>query len=180
MEYVAYVIYSITLVLLIFFNIYIYSALLSTRKGKYPPYVPTVGKRKRTAIEKLSKIMESSKKKLVFMDLGSGIGDVVIPMAIKFHKHEFIGVDWSRLLVWVARKRSVKLKNVKFLCGDMMQQDFSKVDVFYCFIIPQFEKVLSEKIVKEGKKGSFVITNGANFENMELIEEQNGINVYRL
>lgn len=171
MEYLVYTIYSITLILLIVFNIYIYNSLFSSKFGKYPPFVPTDRKRKILTIDKVSSILKASKKQLTFLDAGSGVGTILIPLAKKFPNHNFIGIEWNKIPYLVSKFRSTKLKNIKLINEDMLKQNFNDVDIIYCYIVKNFEKPLSDKILSEMKKGSIIIANGVKFDNMSIIDE---------
>lgn len=171
MEHLANIIYIITLILLIIFNIYIYYSLISTRFGKYPPYVPTSKKRKLIILAKISEELKFAKKTKRMFDAGSGIGDIIIPLAKKFPNHYFFGIEWSFFPYWISKIRSKKLKNAKFIHGNILSQSFNCADIIYCYIVSNFEKTLSDKLVKEINKDCLIITNGHNFSNMKLVDE---------
>ncbi|MDR1693733.1 MAG: class I SAM-dependent methyltransferase [Lactobacillaceae bacterium] len=171
MEYLAYTIYTITLILLIIFNVYIYYAIFSSKFGKYPPYVPTSVKRRKIVLAKISDCLKDSKKPLNVIDAGSGTGDMLIPLAKKFHSHKFIGIEWGYWVYLLSKLKSKNLNNIEFIHSDIFKQNFNNADIIYCYIVKAFEEPLSKKIIKEAKKSCLIITNGALFKNMELVEE---------
>ncbi|MDD4556026.1 MAG: class I SAM-dependent methyltransferase [Alphaproteobacteria bacterium] len=188
MEFIIYSIYTITLILLILFNIYIYHALFSSKFGKYPPFAPTIGKRKKIILDKISEILKKSEKQITFLDAGSGTGTIIIPLAKKFPQHKFVGIEWTFYPYFISKLKSGNLKNIELIHGDMFKSNFKEVDILYCFIVENFKKPLSEKILSEMKKDSIVIANGSHFETMEIVEEvkfdkewlSNSIYFYRL
>ncbi|MFV0625946.1 MAG: hypothetical protein ACK5N8_01170 [Alphaproteobacteria bacterium] len=123
-------IYSITLILLIVFNIYIYHALFSTKFGKYPPFVPTDSLRKKIVVEEVSKILENSKDKKFFLDAGSGIGTILIPLTKRFPQHDFVGIEWGKIMSYISKIRSKNLKNIKIINDDMLKKNFENMILF--------------------------------------------------
>lgn len=171
MEHLADIIYIITLILLIIFNIYIYHAIFSSKFGKYPPYVPTDNKRRKIVIDKISQYLENEKTEKIIYDAGSGTGDILIPLAKKFPEHKFIGIEWSLFPYLVAKIKSRKLKNIELIKGDIFKQNFNDADIIYCYAVAQFEKMLSEKLIKEINQNCLVVTNGHLLPDMKIIED---------
>ena len=76
----------------------------------------------------------SSKKKLKILDLCTGSGCIVLSLAKKFPKHDFIGVDQSGLAIKTAKKNKklLNINNVNFLKKDMFKLSMDKVDLLLC------------------------------------------------
>ena len=82
------------------------------------------------AVEFLSK----SKDNLKIIDFCTGSGCILLSIAKKFPKHEYIGLDKSKLAIKTAEKnrKSIGLKNVKFFNQDIFKYNQSKADLLLC------------------------------------------------
>ena len=65
----------------LFYVIYSIYSLLKGRFGKFAPYVPSVGKSKSTMLDIARKHLLEADKSLTVIDLGSGTGSLLIPLA---------------------------------------------------------------------------------------------------
>lgn len=160
----AYILFVIFLFcLLIFFILYLLAALVSASSSI--PYVGTRFKR----IEKVIKRIQP-KKGHIFIDLGSGDGRIVYMAAQKF-KLKAIGVEFNPMLTffcrWYAHFKHIP---ASFKTEDILKTDISKADIIYCFLLPKMLVPLTQKLKKEAKKGTIVISHG--FEIKALKELQ--------
>ena len=82
------------------------------------------------AVEYLSK----SKDSLKIIDFCTGSGCILLSIAKKFPKHEYIGLDKSELAIKTAEKnrKSLGLKNVQFFNQDIFEYNQSKADLLLC------------------------------------------------
>ena len=82
------------------------------------------------AVEFLSK----SKDSLKIIDFCTGSGCILLSIAKKFPKHEYIGLDKSELAIKTAEKnrKSIGLKNVQFFNQDIFKYNQSKADLLLC------------------------------------------------
>ena len=82
------------------------------------------------AVEFLSK----SKDNLKIIDFCTGSGCILLSIAKKFPKHEYIGLDKSELAIKTAEKnrKSLGLKNVQFFNQDIFEYNQSKADLLLC------------------------------------------------
>ena len=82
------------------------------------------------AVEFLSK----SKDNLKIIDFCTGSGCILLSIAKKFPKHEYIGLDKSELAIKTAEKnrKSLGLKNVQFFNQDIFKYNQSKADLLLC------------------------------------------------
>lgn len=98
------------------------------------------------------------KKGEIFYDLGCGKGDVLIEAvklgakAIGFEISPFY-YFWAKLRTWSKPNINIKYQNINNI-------DFSKVDVVYCYLLPEFLEKLSFKFKKELKPGTRLISIG--------------------
>ena len=82
------------------------------------------------AVEFLSK----SKDNLKIIDFCTGSGCILLSIAKKFQKHEYIGLDKSELAIKTAEKnrKSLGLKNIQFFNQDIFKYNQSKADLLLC------------------------------------------------
>jgi protein-L-isoaspartate O-methyltransferase len=114
-------------------------------------------------------------------DLGSGDGRIVIAMALR--GAEVIGFELNPILAYYSRW---KIKNLgltskaKIVIGDFWNADLSQFDVVTLFGIDYIMEKLGEKLQKEMKNGSTVISNAFEFKAWKKEKSESGINVYRI
>ena len=82
------------------------------------------------AVEFLSK----SKDNLKIIDFCTGSGCILLSIAKKFPKHEYIGLDKSELAIKTAEKnrKLLGLKNIQFFNQDIFKYNQSKADLLLC------------------------------------------------
>lgn len=131
---------------------------LSWFAGSDAPYVPT----KAETIKKILKIAGVKKGKK-FYELGSGDGRVVIEAAKL--KAQAVGIEQSYLRVFLSKYKAVNLKNAKFYHGNIFSKNYSDADIVYIYLLLKGVKKLENKLKKELKKGSVIITQTYHFSN---------------
>lgn len=139
---------------------------LSWFAGSDAPYVPT----KMEAIRKILKLAGVKKGKK-FYELGSGDGRVVIEAA-KLGAHA-IGLEQSWLRILYSRFMSSKYINAKFYHGNIFSKNYSDADIVYIYLLLKGVVKLEEKLKKELKKGSLVITQTYHFSNWKPFKKIN-------
>lgn len=122
------------------------------------PAVPSHGKVKNAIIEEASSILKNCNNQTV-MDLGSGWGTLLLPLAKHFPKHKFIGIERGFLPFYISSWRARKLKNLIFLRQDFFLTDISKADIIFVFLLNSTMAKLTAKIKQEMKPNSYVIAN---------------------
>lgn len=122
---------------------------------KYPPYVPSLGKVKRTLLDETKKILCDAKKKLIVADLGCGDGCLLARLARQFPQHRFVGYEFNPLPYHLAKLRLKKYKNVQIIQANLMTQDLSHIDVAVCYWSSGVE--FSDKLKKSLKKSAVVV-----------------------
>ena len=75
-----------------------------------------------------------SKDNLKIIDFCTGSGCILLSIAKKFPKHEYIGLDKSELAIKTAEKnrKSLGLKNIQFFNQDIFKYNQSKADLLLC------------------------------------------------
>jgi len=118
-------------------------------------------------IKIIEEFADAGRNDLIY-DLGSGDGRVLEPFAKKGIK--CVGIDHSRLLNKIARRRLKKYKNVRIIQGDIFNQDLSKSTVIIAYLSRYVTKKLQKKIKKECKKGTKIILVSYKFDNWKSVK----------
>ena len=124
--------------------------------GKYGPFVSSYGKIKEDMIEEARAILKKSKHKMKVTDLGCGSGALLLPLAKEFPEHEFIGYEWDIVPLTMGKIKAAGLKNITFIKGDYMKQDYRDMDLIMCYILKVTGEPLG-KILAENIKESCVV-----------------------
>ena len=122
------------------------------------PAVPSHGKVKNAIIEEAANLLKDKNNQQV-MDLGSGWGTLLLPLAKRFPQHQFIGIELGFLPFWISVWRARKLKNLSFLRQNFFTSNISKADIIFVFLLNSTMAKLSAKIQNEMKANSVVIAN---------------------
>ncbi len=131
---------------------------LSWFAGSDAPFVPS----KLAAIRKILKIAGIKKGKK-FYELGSGDGRVVMEAAKM--GAEGVGIEQSWIRVLYSRRKAKNLDNAKFLHGNIFSRNYKDADLVFVYLLPVGVKKLENKLKKDLKKGSLVITQTYHFQN---------------
>ena len=96
-----------------------------------------------------------------FIDLGSGWGTLVIPLAQKYPGRQVIGYELSFLpwCVSVVRKYCLGLHNLTLYRRDFKSANLDGASVLFCYLHPGGMLSLQEKLEKEGAPGMVIISN---------------------
>lgn len=119
---------------------------------------------------------------ITLMDLGSGDGRIVFFIA-KHTSAKAIGVELNPLLYMYAMMKrffSKQKSQILFLKKDLWSVDLSEVDVLTLFFIKQKMPALEEKIKKEMRPGSQVISYLFSFEGWQPEKKHGSIFLYRV
>jgi hypothetical protein len=93
------------------------------------------------------------------IDIGSGLGGLVLNLAARRPKSEFIGIELAPLpwaVSWLMAK--VKRSHGQFMLGDYMHHDFSKYDVVFAYLSPAAMSALWEKSRQEMRPGTLLMS----------------------
>ncbi len=107
------------------------------------------------------------KRSDVFCDLGSGDGRIVMAAALTGARA--IGIEKDKIRAWYSNfwLRLLNIKNAKIINKDIFSVDLSLTSVVCVFLTLEGNKKLENKLKRELKKGSRVISLGFPFKNWE-------------
>lgn len=147
---------------------------LSWFAGSDAPYIPT----KMDQIRKILKLA-GVKKGRRFYELGSGDGRVVFTAAKL--RADCFGIEQSWLRVLYSRYKAwgLGLKKAKFSHGNIFSRNYEDADVIYIYLLQKAVNRLEEKLKRELKKGSVVITQTYHFLNWKPVKKVENFWLYR-
>ena len=152
------------------FGIVMIYFMLSSRFMYDAPPIPSSGKVKNAMIADVAEVL-SKRENQVIMDLGSGWGTLLIPLAKKFPNHQFIGIEHNFLPYLISKFRARKLKNILFYRQDLLDTDVSRVDILLVFLLPRMMNKVSVKFQAEAKAGALVYVNRFQMLDMKAEKE---------
>lgn len=129
--------------------------LISSCFMRYPPPIPSVGSLKMRILANICSYLRG-KEGLTIMDLGSGWGTLLLPLAKRFPQHRFIGVERSFLPYIVSALRGHNLPNLHFEHSDIFQTDFKRGDIIFCFLMQKLMNDLTPVLRENIKPGTYV------------------------
>jgi predicted RNA methylase len=116
----------------------------------------------------------------VVYDLGCGDGRVIVTAARRFGARA-VGIEidplrylWSQMLVTLLGLRD----RVQVVYGDFFAQDLSEADVVTCYLMQNTNERLVEKLRRELRPGSRVVSNTFTFPGLRLVRRDNQADVY--
>ena len=148
--------------------------LMSLKRGAI--FVPT-GRR---AVRDLIDLLEVKPEDRA-VDLGSGDGRIVIALARA--GAEAHGFEHNPLLVWWSRQRIRKAglsKRAFIHRANFWDTDFSSFTVFTVFGVDYIMKPLEEKIKKEARTGTRVVSYTFRFPVLKPSARRNGVYLYKI
>ena len=107
----------------------------------------------------------------VVMDLGSGWGSLLLPLAKQFPEHTFIGIEYGRIPYIVSCFRARNLKNLQFIRQDFFASDISEADVIFLFLLTSTMAKLSQKCIKEAKHNAVAYANRFPIQGKEPLQK---------
>lgn len=147
---------------------------LSWFAGSDAPFIPT-------KMENIRKILRMAgvKKGKKFYELGSGDGRVVIAAA-RLGAESF-GIEQSLIRVLYSKYRAWKLnlKNAHFTYGNLFSKTYHDADIVYIFLLKRAVAKLENKLRKELKRGTLVITQTYHFPNWKPYKKIGDFQVYK-
>ena len=139
------------------------------------PFVPAMKKN----VKKMIKEANIQSDETV-MDLGSGDGRIV-RMAAPYAK-ESIGIEINPVLYYLSRFLHLfnRKKNITYLRKNLWKVSLAEVDVLFLFFISTKMPKLKEKIMKEMKPGSRVVSHTFSFPDWKPEKKHGIVSVYRV
>lgn len=95
------------------------------------------------------------------IDMGSGWGNFVIPIAKKYPQRQIVGYELSYLpwLTSTLLKKLLGLKNLTLYRQNFYKADLSKASVLVCYLFPEAMDKISKKLRLDQASVNFVISN---------------------
>jgi len=161
-----------TLLMLVIFCVGIITIYFAFNSGfmRNAPPVPSSGKVKRAMLKNVAQLLEKRKNQTV-MDLGSGWGTLLLPLAQQFPQHKFIGIEYGWVPYLVSKFRARKMRNIEFYRQNFFNADISKADIIFLFLLSHLMKKISTKCQTEAKKSILLYVNRFPIPDMEPKKE---------
>lgn len=142
------------------------------------PWVPTP----LTTVHRMLTMADVRPGELVY-DLGSGDGRILVVAALDF-KARAVGIEIDPFLHLLSKALITLLGlygQVQLVHGDIFAQDLSKADVVTCYLLPSINEKLAEKLARELRPGTRVVSNTFIFPGLPITKREGGnIYVYRI
>ena len=120
--------------------------------------------------------MAEIKRNDVLYDLGSGDGRVLVAAA-KQYAATAVGIEKSWILVWLSKRRIARngLKDkVQVVNADFFNQDLSEATVVTAYLSQEINKRLEEKLRRELKEGTRILSADHTFNFTEKAKMKTG------
>jgi tRNA G46 methylase TrmB len=119
------------------------------------PFIPITQK----ILPRICELLELKSGNTVY-DLGCGDGRFLIFAAQKYPETGFVGIESNFIAFWLASFNSRNLTNVNFF-----KCDLSPADAIYAYLFPKVMNPLLDKLQKELRPGSKMVSCDFYFEN---------------
>ena len=153
--------------------IVLFSLIWTTPRGA--PWVPTP----MSLVHDMLDLAQTKPDEIVY-DLGCGDGRVLVTAALRYHARA-IGIEldplrwmWCQVLITVLGLRG----KVKVRLGDLFQADISQADVVTCYLLPDTNKQLQDKLLQELKPGARVVSNTFIFPGIKEVGQKGKARLY--
>lgn len=93
-----------------------------------------------------------------FIDLGCGVGGLLLDLAKRFPQARIEGIESAPLPWLIARLRSIGRYNVEVRFADLWHQDLASYDLVFCFLSPQPMLALWLKARAEMQPGALFVS----------------------
>lgn len=163
------------LISVVFFLIMVFLMSLVWTNAKGAPWVPT----SRQVIRRMLEMADLRPGELLF-DLGCGDGRVLITAARSFGARAVgVEVDLSRYLwsVFAVTFRGL-WSRVKVIRGDLFSVNLAEADVIFTFLLQDTNERLKEKLRRELRPGTRIISNIFTFSGFPLVAADEELHLY--
>jgi SAM-dependent methyltransferase len=163
------------LISVVFFLIMVFLMSLVWTNAKGAPWVPT----SRQVIRRMLEMADLRPGELLF-DLGCGDGRVLITAARGFGARAVgVEVDLSRYLwsVFAVTFRGL-WSRVKVIRGDLFSVNLAEADVIFTFLLQDTNERLKEKLRRELRPGTRIISNIFTFSGFPLVAADEELHLY--
>ena len=120
------------------------------------PWVPS----SLSTVRQMLDLAEVKPDELVY-DLGCGDGRIIVTAALRYQA-QAVGIEldpfrwlWCQFIITVLGLRN----QIRIQFGDLFKQDLSEADVVVCYLLPETNKKLQDKLLRELKPGTRVVSN---------------------
>lgn len=152
-------IYGLLIAALIWILVIMVKLCINKEYRECPPLVPSFGNEKKILLEQVGIQLEQATIPLKVLDPGCGTGTLVVELAKRFPKHQFIGIEWSPVIAKIAAFNARKLPNVKIISQDMFSYSFKDFDVVACFLMQPLMQRFGHKLTQDCKPGTMIYSN---------------------
>ncbi|MFX0006397.1 MAG: SAM-dependent methyltransferase [Promethearchaeota archaeon] len=165
---------NIIALIIIFIFLYFFWTML-----KGAPWIPTQMKK---VLQMLS-LAEIQSEEILY-DLGCGDGRFIIKAARRFGA-KAVGIElnlflylWCQLAITILGLR----RKVKIQYGNFFKHDLSDADVVICYLLPETNDKLEDKLLRELKPTARIISNSFVFNKLRIVNEDvhKGIFIYKV
>lgn len=149
------------------------SATWTIRYGA--PWAPTP----MSLVHDMLDLAEVQPDELIY-DLGCGDGRILVA-AVRKYGARAVGIEldplrwlWCQFLITLLGLRD----RIEIRFGNLFKQDLSRADVIACYLLPDANKKLQEKLLHELKPGTRVVSNTFLFPSMQEAAKQGKARLY--
>ena len=129
------------------------------------PFVPTP----KRDLQKLVEILELSDKEVIY-DLGSGDGSVLLWFGKNFKTKSLIGYELILFTYLISRIRVILGNSkAKFFHKNFFNYSLTDATLIYVYLYPMLMRSVGEKINRDCKAGTKVVSRDFKFPNLQLI-----------
>ncbi|MBN1175503.1 MAG: class I SAM-dependent methyltransferase [Bacteroidales bacterium] len=131
-------------------------------------------------IKTIKKIIRQKNTNINACDLGSGNGAILIHLAKEFPNSKFTGYEINPILTIKSKIKSRKIQNLEFKQKNFWKQNLKNFDTIIIFQYKTLMKKIENKIKKECKKNTTIISNHWQFPNIKKTKTENDIHIYKI
>lgn len=118
------------------------------------------------AVEAIAELIKTRQTQ-DFLDLGAGIGSIVVPLARRFPRVRFVAIENSVIPWLVGWARTRALANCEWRWGSLWAIDLRPFDLIYAYLSPAVMQPLGKRLAAEMKPGGLFVSNS--FEIPDLV-----------